>query len=83
MDLRATMLRAMRAHLAEDSGYRSAFNSEEARQIAEDCAQQTLLTTTLCASRVVGLVALAFHAEGLPCSRGLYIVCKQHLLCAP
>jgi RNA polymerase sigma-70 factor (ECF subfamily) len=43
-DLRATILRALRAHLAKNSGYRSAFNSEEARQIAEDCAQQTLLT---------------------------------------
>ena len=43
-DLRATILHAMRAHLAEDSGYRSAFNSEESRQIAEDCAQQPLLT---------------------------------------
>ena len=43
-DLRATILRALRAHLAKNSGYRSAFNSEDARQIAEDCAQQTLLT---------------------------------------
>jgi RNA polymerase sigma-70 factor, ECF subfamily len=39
-DLRETILRAMRAYLAADSGYRS----EEVRQIAEDCAQETLLT---------------------------------------
>ena len=39
-DLRETMLRAMRAYLAADSGYRS----EEVGQIAEDCAQETLLT---------------------------------------
>jgi RNA polymerase sigma-70 factor (ECF subfamily) len=43
-DLRAAILRAMRSHLAADSGYRATFNPEEARQIAEDCAQQTLLT---------------------------------------
>jgi RNA polymerase sigma-70 factor, ECF subfamily len=43
-DLRETILRAMRAYLAADSGYRSAFRSEEVRQIAEDCAQETLLT---------------------------------------
>lgn len=39
-DLRETILRAMRAYLAADSGYRS----EEVKQIAEDCAQETLLT---------------------------------------
>jgi RNA polymerase sigma-70 factor (ECF subfamily) len=38
-DLRETILRAMRAYLAADSGYRS----EEVGQIAEDCAQETLL----------------------------------------
>jgi RNA polymerase sigma-70 factor, ECF subfamily len=43
-DLRETILRAMRAYLAADSGYRSAFRSEEVKQIAEDCAQETLLT---------------------------------------
>jgi RNA polymerase sigma-70 factor (ECF subfamily) len=43
-DLRETILRAMRAYLAADSGYRSAFRSEEVGQIAEDCAQETLLT---------------------------------------
>ena len=42
-DLRETILRAMRAYLAADSGYRSAFRSEEVRQIAEDCSQETLL----------------------------------------
>jgi RNA polymerase sigma-70 factor (ECF subfamily) len=39
-DLRETILRAMRAYLAADSGYRL----EEVGQIAEDCAQETLLT---------------------------------------
>jgi RNA polymerase sigma-70 factor, ECF subfamily len=38
-DLRETILRAMRAYLAADSGYRS----EEVGQIAEDCAQEALL----------------------------------------
>ena len=39
-DLRETILRAMRAYLAADSGYRT----EEVGQIVEDCAQETLLT---------------------------------------
>jgi RNA polymerase sigma-70 factor, ECF subfamily len=39
-DLRETILRAMRAYLAADSRYRL----EEVGQIAEDCAQETLLT---------------------------------------
>jgi RNA polymerase sigma-70 factor (ECF subfamily) len=43
-DLRERLLRGMRAYLAENSGYTATFGSEEARQIAEDCAQESLLT---------------------------------------
>ena len=42
-DLRERLLHGMRAYLAEGRGDRSAFASEEARQIVEDCAQEALL----------------------------------------
>jgi RNA polymerase sigma-70 factor, ECF subfamily len=41
-ELREILIRGMRAYLAEDRGYNSVQGSE-ARQIVEDCAQETLL----------------------------------------
>ena len=42
-DLRERLIHGMHAYLAQDRGYKSARGSEEASQIVEDCAQETLL----------------------------------------
>ena len=43
MDLRERLLHGVRSYLVKDRGYRAVPGSEEARQILEDCVQETLI----------------------------------------
>jgi RNA polymerase sigma-70 factor, ECF subfamily len=43
-DLRARLVQGMHSYLAKDHVFRSLLGPEEARQIIEDCTQETLLT---------------------------------------